>query len=161
MKTDHFFPLAIQFFWLSGTCQGCIGWVSATSGEMVKSCFRWRGEQGNSWKHMYVIWSDQSLPMTTLVTVSQTAHTSLCCKGLGHTFQPSKMRASPTRNCAHMLFTSHTHHQEPALGFGLVPGAPGFCSGSRLRVDTGSWTATLGPNKADSIGSAQWLFLSC
>ena len=137
MKTDHFFfPLATPFFWLSGTCQGCSDWVSGTSGEMVKSCSQWKGEQGNSWKHVYVIWSDQSLPMTTLVTVSQTAHTRPCCEGLGHTFQPSKISARPTRTCAHKPFPSHAHSQEPALAFGLVPGAPGFCSGCRLMLNT-------------------------
>lgn len=99
--------------------------------------------------------------MTALVTASQTAHTRPCCKGLGHTFQPSKIRVRPTRKCARKPFPSHAHSQEPALGFGLVPEAPGFCSGSRLMLDTGSWTATLSPNKASSIGSSQWLVLPC
>lgn len=136
MKTGHFLPSAISFFWLSGTCQGCSDWVADTSGEMVKSWFQWRGEQGNSWKHIYVIWSDESLPMTALLTISQTAHTRPQCEGLGHTFQPSKTSARPTWKCTHKLFPSHTRSQEPApgvfwsqehLGFAQVPEAYAGC----------------------------------
>lgn len=65
-----FFPLAVSFFWMSGTCQSCSNGVAETSGKMIRSSFQWKNEQGNSGNQIHVIWSDQSLPMT----INQAAH---------------------------------------------------------------------------------------
>lgn len=50
---------------MSGTRQGCSNGVAGISGETVRSSFRWRHEQRNSGNQIHVIWSGQSLPMTT------------------------------------------------------------------------------------------------
>lgn len=158
MKTVCFFPLAVSYFWLSDICQGCRDWVLDTSGEMVKSCFQQRAEQGNSWEHVCVVWSDQSLPTSDR---QQTALTRLCCRGLGHTVNLQKSVQVPQQSTPINHSPSTLNSQEPALGFGLVPGAPGLFSGSRLTLDTGGWTATLGPSKGYSVGSSQGQGLPC
>lgn len=158
MKTDFFFSLAVSYFWLSDICQSCSDLASDTSGEMVKSCFQGRGEQGSSWKHVYVVWSDQSLP--TRVTVSK-QHIPGHAAGVWVTEWIFKSHCKSHQKALPKPFPFHAHSQEPALGFGLVPGAPGLCSGSRLTLDTGSWTATSGPSKGGATGSSQGLVLLC
>lgn len=109
MKTDCSFSLAVSYFWLSDTCQGCSDWVSDTSGEIVKSCFQQRGEQGNSWKLVCCLVRSEPAHMSDS---QQTAHTRPCCRGLGHS-ESSKVSASPTRKCSHKSF--HFHIQEPGV----------------------------------------------
>lgn len=158
MKTVGSFSLAVSYFWLSDTCQGCSDWVLDTSGEMVKSCFRQRGEQRNSREHVWNL--VRSEPAHTSDR-QQTVHTRLCYRGLGHTVNLQKSVQVPPQSAPinHSLYTLNS--QEPALGFGLVPGAAGLYSGSRLPLDTGSWAATLGPSKGSSVGSSQGQGLPC
>lgn len=128
MKTVCFFSLAVSYFWLSDICQGCRDWVLDTSGEMVKSCFQQRAEQGNSWEHVCVVWSDQSLPTSDR---QQTALTRLCCRGLGHTVNLQKSVQVPQQSTPINLphSTARSQHLglvwfQEHLGFSQVPDSP-------------------------------------
>lgn len=149
------FSLAVSYFWLSDTCQDCSDLVSDSSGEMVKSCFQQRGEQGNSWKHVCAVWSDQSLPKR--VTVSK-RHVPRHAAEIWVTQWNLKSLQVPPKSAPINHSLSSLNSQEPELEFGLVPGAPGLCSDSH-------WTQGaelhFGSQQENYIGSSWWLVLPC
>lgn len=116
MKTERFFffffPMAISFLWLSGTCQGCGDGVAGTPGEMATSCLPWRCEQGKFGKHTGVIQSDQSLPMANIDASQPSSTYQTMLQRLG----PHIHSYTVPKSYSHPMLTAKSQHPGCVLG---------------------------------------------